>query len=105
MEFPSEVVLRPGEEGEISLLGAGSAGYVWIAHVEGPKRVVSFRIGPSAPPQHVEPGSIPNAGSIGQTLMLHGLAPGRVKLHLELRRPWESDRPPRIAHTLEIRVI
>lgn len=105
MDFPSEVTLRVGEELQYSLPGAGSVGYLWMSRVEGPEGVISFRFGPSAPPRLVEPGAIPEAGSVGQTLTLRGMAPGRVKLHIELRRPRDEARPPRLYHAFEVLVL
>ncbi|MGH9451584.1 MAG: protease inhibitor I42 family protein [Terriglobia bacterium] len=104
MAFPSNITLQGGEEGQLRLQGAGSVGYVWIHRVDGPPGVVSLHFeSASAPPKPIS-GSLPQGGSVDQILVLRGLGAGRVTVHLELRRPWEHDRPPRMQYTVEVTV-
>lgn len=104
MGFPSSITLQGGEENQLRLPGAGSVGYVWVHRVEGPQGVVALHLeSASAPPKPI-PGSLPQGCSVDQILILRGLDPGTVTVHLELRRPWERQRPPRMQHTVEVTV-
>lgn len=105
MDCPSEVLLTVGEQARYLLAGAGAVGYVWFFKVEGPESVVSCHFGPAVPAPPAEPGSLPMAGSVAQSVTLLGLSPGEVKLHIELRRPWDTINPPRLSHTFAVRVL
>jgi predicted secreted protein len=97
------VSLAVGERHELTLRGLGSAGYSWDLEVEGPEGVVAIERRPSGPPSPAEPGGPPpDSYSLPEVYEIEGLAPGRVRIKLELRRSWETDVPPAEEEELEV---
>lgn len=95
------IALRPGEEVEVTLPGLGTAGYRWSETLQGDTDAVTvqwrrgFGEGNSGPRRV--------GASAPERLVLTAVAPGRVSVQLQQRRPWE-DGPPNAERTVEIEV-
>ena len=94
------VELRPGETFALPLQGRGSSGYSWSYEISGNRDAVEVRIqGPPGPPRP-SGGAAPSSGSADEELIVKGISPGEVTVHLALRRSWERDKPPLAEETL-----
>jgi len=90
------------------LEGLGSAGYDWSATVQGPRDVIRWSLEPAyeasdaaAPPGGLPPDNI----SPEMMLIITALRPGRVRLILIHRRPWEAGKPPRREISLDLQIL
>jgi Chagasin family peptidase inhibitor I42 len=102
-----ELELAVGEARRLELPGRGSAGYSWGAEVEGPEGVLEVRRVPSGslPSAPVAAGRPPPAsGSVPVVFELVGLAEGRVRVRLTLRRPFEEGVEPLAEEELDVTV-
>jgi hypothetical protein len=102
-----ELGLTVGEAYRLELRGRGTAGYSWQTEVSGPEGVLEVRrvsSGPGAPAPAAEGGPPPASGSPPVVLELVGLAAGRVRVRLSLRRPFEDGVPPLEEDTLDVTV-
>lgn len=90
--FPDRLRLRSGETSQLRLPGLGTAGYGWQCTVEGDAGAVTIER--SSAPLEAMPGYRPQTGNRDEVLVVRGVSPGRVRLVLELRRPWEAAVPP-----------
>jgi predicted secreted protein len=86
---PRHLTLRVGEEREIELPSLGTAGFAWEHEVEGGADAVD-----------VDWRRLPLAGGrpVGES------GPGRARVRLFQRRPWERERPPLHEHELQLEV-
>lgn len=78
--------LAAGQEHTLALAGAGSVGYVWTVQVTGTPGAVEASVR-AAPRPPVAPGTVPQAGSHPQLLVVRALRAGRAEVHCELSRP------------------
>jgi predicted secreted protein len=104
LEAPASITVHVGEEQRVHLPGAGSSGYTWVYHVDGPQGAISLRFEPAAGPPAPSAETPQQTGSVEQLLIVRGVHPGKVGVRLELRRPWEKNKPPRLEHTLGVTV-
>lgn len=81
--------LRVGDDVTLRLPGRGTAGYSWVYEASGAVAALSVSH-TTAPLPLSEP---PRTGSADEVFLLHGLSPGRVELHFELRRTWDQAAP------------
>jgi predicted secreted protein len=100
-EAPREVVtLHAGEHHPVRLPGLGTAGYRWVAVVEGDEDVADVTAAGLAEPTNPRIGT-----SADELFMIRGLRPGATRVRFVQRRPWESDdTPPVNEQTVELRV-
>jgi predicted secreted protein len=92
---PSSLTLRVGEEREIELPSLGTAGYTWQHEVEDSDGAVDISWGRGPAPDAV-------GEAAPEVLELRGASPGRVRVRLVQRRPWERDTDPLREHEMEI---
>ena len=93
-----DVQLQQGEKLVVELEEHGTTGYEWHATAE-PAEVVAVTSSEFVPPASSA------AGAAGRRrIVVTGSRPGTAELELELRRPWEAGRPPRMAQTVAISV-
>lgn len=87
-EIPAEVILSVGETYQLALPGLATAGYRWEDSVDGDLGSVStcWRRGFPTDPHRV-------GASTPECLEISAEAPGRVRIHVCQRRPWESGAP------------
>jgi hypothetical protein len=93
MEWPSEVLLRVGEEKILRLDGFSSGGYRWQARVVPPGRVVTASVTPA-------PETATGKASRDELVVLRGEAAGRATVEVTLGRSWES--APVERHTIDV---
>lgn len=102
---PTKIQLKVGETYTLRLPGRGSAGYAWEHHIVGNEQTLSVT---QEGVREKLPGEVddrmPSSYSADILLSIRALEPGHATLHLQLRRPWEKDRPPLNMHTLEVTV-
>jgi len=87
-----EVSLRPGESYELPLTGRGSAGFSWSLELTGDRAAIEAHVEGlrgDAPAS----GRKPVVGSVNEQLVIKGLMPGKVIVHLAQRRSWEKNKP------------
>jgi predicted secreted protein len=101
LDAGNEVVsLRVGDEHPVRLKGLGTAGYRWVALVEGDEGVADV----------VDAGvvDLPNrriGTSADELFTIRALRPGMTSVRFAQRRPWESDDVAAVEeHVFEIRV-
>jgi hypothetical protein len=74
--------------------------------VEGPEGDVAIERRPSGPPPAIgdagSGGPPPDSYSLPEVYEIEGLAPGRVRIKLALRRSWETDVPPAEEDEIEV---
>jgi predicted secreted protein len=103
---PTTIQLKVGETCTLRLKGRASAGYMWEHHLVG--SVHALNVTQVALPVHA-PGDaddrLPTSNSADVLLSLLAVEPGRVTLHLHLRRPWETDRLPLLVYSSEITIM
>jgi len=101
-----ELELTVGEAYRLELHGRGTSGYSWQTEVSGPEGVLDVRRIPSGPgaPAPAEDGLPPASGSVPVVLELVGLAAGRVRVGLSLRRPFEEGVPALEEDELDVTV-
>jgi predicted secreted protein len=94
------VTLRVGEERLVRLAGLGTAGYRWVAFVEGEEGVVDVLAAGVAEPANERIGT-----SADELFTIRALQPGATRVRFAQRRPWEPDTTPPVAErVLELRV-
>jgi predicted secreted protein len=94
------VTLRVGEEHPVRLSGLGTAGYRWVAFVEGDAGVVDVVAAGVAAPANERIGT-----SADELFTIRALRPGATRVRFAQRRPWEPDATPPVAErVLELRV-
>jgi predicted secreted protein len=94
------VELRVGEQHPVRLAGLGTAGYRWVALVEGDEGVAEVSDADVAPPANARIGT-----SADELFTIRALRPGVTCVRFVQRRPWESeDEPAANEHVVEIRV-
>ncbi len=104
--LPAKIQLNVGETYTLRLPGRGSAGYAWEHHTVSSSQAVSvIQEGVREKPVDGVEDRTPSSHSADILFRIHALEPGQVTLHLQLRRPWEKDRPPLSRHTLEVTVL
>ena len=102
-----ELELTVGEAYRLELRGRGTVGYSWQTDVSGPEGVLEVRrvpSGPGAPAPAAEGGPPPASGSVPVAFELVGLAAGRVRVRLSVRRPFEEGVPPLDEDELDVTV-
>ena len=101
-----ELELTVGEAYRLELLGRGTVGYSWQTDVSGPEGVLEIRRVPAGPgvPAPTDEGPPPASGSVPVVLELVGLAAGRVRVRLALRRPFGEGVPPLEEDELDVTV-
>jgi hypothetical protein len=101
-----ELELTVGEAYRLELRGRGTAGYSWQTEVRGPEGVLEVRrvLSGSGAPAPAEGGPAPASGSSPVVLELVGLAAGRVRVRLSVRRPFEEGVPPLEEDELDVTV-
>ena len=96
------ILMIVGEQAEVTLPSLGTAGYRWSETLAGDTDAVSLRWQRWVPIDEAKPRL---AGvSAPERLLLVALAPGRLTVRLEQRRPWEAG-PPKAERTVEVRVL
>jgi len=99
------VRLKVGEEYELTLQGLGSVGYRWDFVVEEGSEVVRVTESGTGS-SHVEADTTPRSSSADLLFFVHGLAPGRARVHFMLQRPWMIGKaPPAQERILEITIV
>ena len=82
------------------LAGLGTAGYRWVAFVEGDEGVVDVRPAGVAAPANERIGT-----SADELFTIRARRPGAARVRFAQRRPWEPDTTPPVAErVLELRV-
>lgn len=100
-----DITLRTGERYILPLTAMGSTGYAWEWTVEGAVGAVNIHIeSKAAPPVAPAGGPPPGTYKAEEWAVLTAVAPGNVKIHLMLRRPWEHDKPPIEERMIEVDV-
>ena len=98
-QLPDRLDLQVNQEVSIALPGVGVSGYVWRLQQAGDPGVAETAV------QRVNATS---GGSVGRAapemLVIRAATPGKLTLHLALRRPWEHDTAPLQSHTVEVSV-
>lgn len=96
----SPIELRVGDEHSLRLAGFGTAGYRWVAEVDGNPEVVSVERSGVEEPESDAPG----AGG-RETFSIRAESAGEALVKLALRRPWEpADEPAAREQTVRVRV-
>jgi predicted secreted protein len=100
-EASSDVVtLRVGEQHPVRLAGLGTAGYHWMASLEGDEGVADVATAGLAEPANTRIGT-----SADELFTIRALRQGTARVRFAQRRPWESaDTPPVNEHIVELRV-
>jgi predicted secreted protein len=98
---PDEVVnLHVGEEHPVRLAGLGTAGYRWLALVEGPEGVADVTEAGVAEPANKRIGT-----SVDELFTIAAVGPGVTRVRFTQRRPFEPDDvPPANERVVEVRV-
>jgi hypothetical protein len=102
-----ELELTVGEAYRLELRGRGTAGYAWQTEISGPEGVLEIHrvpSGPGTPAPDAEGGPPPASGSVPVAFELVGLAAGRVRVRVSLRRPFEEDVAPLEDDELDVTV-
>lgn len=95
------VELRVGEEHSLQLVGLGTAGYRWVAEIDGDAEVVEVR---STDRETVE-GSGAVGASADETFAIRANQAGDATVRFVQRRPWESgDVPAASERSIRFRV-
>ena len=103
--LPTRIQLKVGEMRTLRLPGRGAVGYAWEHHIAGSDQALSVtQEGVREKPPGEVDDRTPSSYSADILFTIHALEPGQATLHLQLRRPWEKDRPPLRTHTLEITI-
>ena len=97
----TEVRLTVGEQAELTLPGLGTAGYRWSETLAGDTDAVTVRWQRGFSSDEVKP-RLAGAGA-PERLVLTAIAPGRLTVRLEQRRPWESG-PAKAERIVEVEV-
>ena len=100
-DAPSDVVtLRVGEDHPVRLAGLGTAGYQWLALVEGDEGVADVTAAGLAAPANARIGT-----SADELFTIRAVRPGATRVRFAQRRPWESQDEPAVdEHVVEVRV-
>ena len=100
-EAPRDVVaLRVGEDHPVRLAGLGTAGYHWVALVEGDERIVEVSATGLAQPANRRIGT-----SADELFTIRALRPGETRVRFLQRRPWEPDDTPAVSErVVDVRV-
>jgi predicted secreted protein len=98
---PDEVVnLHVGEEHPVRLAGLGTAGYRWLALVEGPEGVADVTEAGVAEPANKRIGT-----SADELFTIVAVGSGVTRVRFTQRRPFEPDDvPPANERVVEVRV-
>ncbi len=97
----AEVQLSVGEQTELTLPGLGTAGYRWSETLTGDTDAVTVRWQRGFATDESKP-RLAGAGA-PERLVLTAIAPGRLTVRLEQRRPWESG-PAKAERMVEVEV-
>jgi predicted secreted protein len=97
-DVPESLRLTVGSSHDIVLPGLGTAGYLWTSEVEGDENVLTLTwrrgFGES---EHPAVGV-----SAPERLTISASAPGQAAVHLAQARSWETGKPPRAEHTVQV---
>jgi predicted secreted protein len=100
-KLPDHLDLQVNEEVSIALPGVGVSGYVWRLQQAGAPGVAETAV--------QRANAETSGGSVGRAaqemLIVRAATPGKLTLHLALRRPWEHDAAPLQSHTIEVNVV
>lgn len=98
------VELEEGGQYTCTLPGKASAGYTWVHTVEGPPDVIDIAEAQVRFPLQEREGSLPPPGyNADVQFTFKARIPGHVTIRFQLRRIWETDKPPlddRILHII-----
>jgi len=97
----TQLRLVVGEQAELTLPGLGTAGYRWSETIDGDAEAVTVQWQRGFSADEAKP-RLAGAGA-PERLMLTAIAPGRLNVRLEQRRPWESG-PPKAERVVEVEV-
>ncbi len=96
------VELEEGGQYTCTLPGKATAGYKWTHAVEGPPDVIDIAVANVRSPLLEREGEpVPVGYSADVQFTITALTPGDVIVLFQLRRPWETNKPPideRILH-------
>lgn len=96
--FPSHIVLAIGEERALPLTSLAMSGYQWSGVVSGAEpAAVTLELRRGELPAQSKPGV-----SVSEEAVLRAIRPGRARVRLQQRRPWERDTPS--AEEIELHV-
>jgi len=95
----TELRLVVGEQAELTLPGLGTAGYRWSETLSGDADAVTVRWQRGVSPDEAKP-RLAGAGA-PERLVLTAIAPGRLTVRLDQRRPWETG-PPKGERIVEV---
>ena len=105
MNIPSAVTLKVGESYALRLKGSGATGYAWEYTIEGSSAVFTITHTTVGVPPQATPGGVPPTNySLDDLFTLQAHMPGQARMHLILRRPWETTLPPLEEHTIDVSV-
>ncbi|MGZ4861350.1 MAG: protease inhibitor I42 family protein [Halobacteriota archaeon] len=89
------VELEEGGQYTCTLPGKASAGYIWVHTVEGAPNVINIvEASVSSPHSERESGPPPAGYSADVQFTITAVAPGDITIRFQLRRPWETNKPP-----------
>ena len=95
------IELRPGQMHSRQLRGLGTAGYQWVATMDGPSSVARWSV--SSIDTEEPDAAVPRPGApVDHLLTIEGVTPGRVLLRLQHKRPWEMNSGPVDEFVLDI---
>lgn len=99
-QLPDHLDLRVDEEVSIPLPSVGVSGYVWRLQQAGDPGVAETAV--QRANAEVSGDSVGRAAP--EILLIRAATPGKLTLHLVLRRPWEHDTAPLQSHTVEVSI-